>query len=133
MEVYIDDLIALPREKLGQHHQASELTIQVLKEISPSLPSEVKDSVGLKKHCWATAAGTYQINPRLDHQHSERYLEPPSQMTGGVEYPLGHPPLPKLHVNQKTGADDRKTTLNVLRQPWCCGAFLPPSYGAHGC
>ena len=48
-DVYMDDLICSTQGDVGQQQRASKLTMRDLKEIFPSLPAEVKDSVILKK------------------------------------------------------------------------------------
>ena len=45
----MDDLNFSTQGNAYQQHWASELTLQDLKEIFPSLPSEVKDSTSLEK------------------------------------------------------------------------------------
>ena len=57
VDVYMNDLNCATQGDVGQHQQASELTIWDLKEIFPSLPTEVKYLVSLKNHCRTTAAG----------------------------------------------------------------------------
>ena len=49
VNVYMDYLHFSTQGDVGQHQRASKLTIRALKEIFPSLPAEVKDSVSLKK------------------------------------------------------------------------------------
>ena len=49
VDIYMDDLNCATQGDVGKQQRTSELTIQALKEIFPSLPSEVKDSVSLKK------------------------------------------------------------------------------------
>ena len=58
-EVYMDDLLSATQGGMKQQQRVSELTLGALKEIFPSLPTEVKDSVSLKKAMevdrdWAT-------------------------------------------------------------------------------
>ena len=49
VDVYMDYLNCATQGDVGQNQWASELTIRALKEIFPYLPTEVKDSVSLKK------------------------------------------------------------------------------------
>ena len=45
----MDDLLPATQGDRTQQQRVSELTLRALKEISPSLPAETKDSVSLKK------------------------------------------------------------------------------------
>ena len=49
VDVCMNDLHRATQGDVGKQQRTSELTIQALKEIFPSLPSEVKYSVSLKK------------------------------------------------------------------------------------
>ena len=51
---------------VGQHQRTSELILRDLKEISPSIPSEVKDSVSLKNFCRETATGSRSKKSLVD-------------------------------------------------------------------
>ena len=45
----MDDLLSATQGDRTQQQRVSELTLRALKEIFPSLPTETKDSVSLKK------------------------------------------------------------------------------------
>ena len=49
MFVYIDDLMLATQGERAQQERVTELTLRALKEIFPSLPKEVKNSVSIKK------------------------------------------------------------------------------------
>ena len=49
MDVYIDYLNCATQVDVRQQHLTSDLTLRYLKEIFPSLPSNVKDSISLEK------------------------------------------------------------------------------------
>ena len=49
VDVYMNDLNFVTQGDVGQQQRTSKLTLRALKEISPSLPSEVKDFVILEK------------------------------------------------------------------------------------
>ena len=49
IDVYMEDLLCASQENPTQQQRVSEITIRALKEIFPSLLSEVKDSASLKK------------------------------------------------------------------------------------
>ena len=57
VDVYMDDLNCASQGNVDQQQRASELTLQALNENFPSIPSEVKDSVSLKKRRRATETG----------------------------------------------------------------------------
>ena len=48
-EVYMDDLNCLAQGSPYQQRQVTEMVLQGIKDIFPSLPSDLKDSVSLKK------------------------------------------------------------------------------------
>ena len=119
----MEDLNYATQGDVEQQQRASELNLRSQKEISPSLPSEVKYSVSLKNCCRKTATGPRSINPWLAHQHTRGYLAPTSQTDGIVEDPIGHSPLPTPHVNQRTGAADRKIMFGSPGYPVDVGHF----------
>ena len=49
VDVYMDELTCATQGNVGQQQHTSDITLRALKEIFPSLPAEVKDSVSLKK------------------------------------------------------------------------------------
>ena len=57
VDVYMDDFNCDTQVDVGQQQRTSKLTLRALKQIFPSLPSEVKDSVSLKICCSETATG----------------------------------------------------------------------------
>ena len=48
-KVFMDDLMSATQGNRPQQERVTELTLWALKEIFPSLPAKVKDSVSLKK------------------------------------------------------------------------------------
>ena len=48
-DVYMDDLNCLAQGSPDQQHRVTKMVLQGIKDIFPSLPSELKDSVILKK------------------------------------------------------------------------------------
>ena len=49
VDVYMDDLNCATQGDSVQQRRVTELTIRSLKEVYPSIPQEIKDSVSLKK------------------------------------------------------------------------------------
>ena len=86
----MDDLNCATQGDMGQQQRTSEITLRDLKEILPSLPSEVKDYVSLKKALQGDSDRS-QIKEIFGWSINTQggTLPPPLQTTDGIEYPLG--------------------------------------------
>ena len=49
MDVYMYDLNCLVQGSHAQQRQVTEMVLQGIKDIFPSLPSKIKDSISIKK------------------------------------------------------------------------------------
>ena len=96
----MDELLSASQGDMKQQQRVSELTLRALKEISPSLSAEVKDSVILKKAMqgdgdWETTkeimgwvvdtdAGTLRLSPKRMAELGTLLDNPPPH---NVEFP----------------------------------------------